>query len=619
MNHLSVENLSKAYGLKKLFKDVTFGLEQGDKVALVATNGKGKSTLLKMIMGLETCDTGSVSINNDIKVAYLSQEPIVTDTNTVMEEIFSIDDPVFKLVKRYNEVAINAPDSDEFGDLVTQMTDLNAWDVESKVQEILTNLKLHDFDQIVGVLSGGQKKRLGLAKVILEDPDFLLLDEPTNHLDVDVIEWLEKYLMTSKMTLLMVTHDRYFLELVCTHIIELTDNGIDKYEGNFSLYLENKAMRQEQEAREVNKAKNLFRSELEWIRKQPRARGTKSKYRVERFDDIKAKAHSLKEEVKLDLVQANSRQGKKIVELDKAFVHLGESCFLDNFSYIFSKNEKLGIIGPNGVGKTTFLQALVGELPLSSGEISLGLNTKFGYYRQHSSQLPEDERVIDVVKNVGEFLELANGETITAGRLLERFLFDGNMQYSKVSTLSGGERKRLQLLLILIANPNFLILDEPTNDLDIQTLSVLEDYLMNFPGCLLIVSHDRYFLDKVVGRYFVFEGKGKTSEFIGKFTEYLDFKKEQDQENRKKDKNEPSGVKQKDTSDDSKKLSFKEKQELEQIEKRIEELQNKLKEVEHKISLNPSPEEVLKLSGEHQIFKSELDELELRWLDLSEV
>lgn len=615
MNHLSVENLSKAYGLKKLFHNVTFGLEQGDKVALVATNGKGKSTLIKMIMGIETCDTGSVSINNDIKVAYLSQEPVVDDTRTVIEEIFSIDDPVFKLVKRYNEVSNTAPESDEFGDLVTQMTDLNAWDVEAKVQEILTNLKLFDFNQVVGVLSGGQKKRLGLAKVILEDPDLLLLDEPTNHLDVDVIEWLEKYLMTSKMTLLMVTHDRYFLELVCTHIIELTDNGIDKYEGNFSMYLENKAMRQEQEAREVNKAKNLFRSELEWIRKQPRARGTKSKYRVERFDDIKAKAHSLKDEVKLDLVQANARQGKKIVELDKASIHLGESCFLDNFSYIFSRNEKLGIIGPNGVGKTTFLQALVGELPLSGGEISQGLNTKFGYYRQHSHQLPEDERVIDVVKNVGEFLELANGEVITAGRLLERFLFDGNMQYSKVSTLSGGERKRLQLLLVLVANPNFLILDEPTNDLDIQTLSVLEDYLLNFPGCLLIVSHDRYFLDKVVGRYFVFEGKGKTSEFIGKYTEYLDFKKEQDSENRKKDKTESVNTKQK---EEVKKLSFKEQQELESTEKRMEEIQSQLQKIEAELTTNTNADDVIELSKKHQKLKDEQEELEIRWLELSE-
>ncbi len=615
MNHLSVENVAKSYGLKKLFENVTFGLEQGDKVALVATNGKGKSTLLKMIMGLETCDKGSVSINNDIKVAYLSQEPKVDDTKTVIEEVYNIDNPVIQLVKRYLEVAATAPESEEFGDLVTKMTDFNAWDVEAKVQEVLTNLKLYDFDQVVGVLSGGQKKRLGLAKVLLEEPDFLLLDEPTNHLDVDVIEWLEKYLMTSKMTLLMVTHDRYFLELVCTHIIELTDKGIDKYEGNFSLYLENKAMRQEQEAREVNKAKNLFRSELEWIRKQPRARGTKSKYRVERFDDIKAKAHSLKDEVKLDLVQANARQGKKIVELEKATVHLGESCFLDNFSYMFSRNEKLGIIGPSGVGKTTFLQALVGELPLTSGEISSGINTKFGYYRQHSYELPEDERVIDVVKNVGEFLELTNGEIITAGKLLERFLFDGNMQYSKVSTLSGGERKRLQLLLVLVANPNFLILDEPTNDLDIQTLSVLEDYLLNFPGCLLIVSHDRYFLDKVVDRYFVFEGKGKTSEFIGKFTEYLDFKKEQDQENRKKEKSEPAGSK---TKDDSKKLSFKEKQELDLIDKRISELQTMLKQIESELSANPAPTDVIELSKKHQKAKDELNEIELRWLELSE-
>jgi ABC transport system ATP-binding/permease protein len=615
MNHLSVENLSKSFGLKKLFQNVTFGLEQGDKVALVATNGKGKSTLLKMIMGLETLDTGAVSINNDIRISFLPQEPKVNDELTIMEEIFSIEEPVIQVVKRYLDVANNRPESEEMGDLVTQMTDLNAWDVEAKVQEILTNLKLSNFDQKVGLLSGGQKKRLGLAKVILEDPDFLLLDEPTNHLDVDVIEWLEKYLMTSKMTLLMVTHDRYFLELVCTHIIELTDKGIDKYEGNFSLYLENKAMRQEQEAREVNKAKNLFRSELEWIRKQPRARGTKSKYRVERFDDIKAKAHSLKDEVKLDLVQANARQGKKILEIDKGSIYFGEQCFLNNFSYIFQRNEKLGVIGPNGVGKSTFLNALVGELPLTSGILDAGINTKFGYYRQHSAELPENERVIDVVKNVGEFLELANGEKVTAGKLLERFLFDGNMQYSMVSTLSGGERKRLQLLLVLVANPNFLILDEPTNDLDVQTLSVLEDYLLNFPGCLLIVSHDRYFLDKVVGRYFVFEGGGNTSEYIGKYTEYLDYRKEKEAEAKKVDKKEVANVKPK---EESKKLSYKEKLELESIETQMASLQKQMADLEKKLAQNQNAEEAIEYAKEHHLVKETIDLLELRWLELSE-
>jgi ATP-binding cassette subfamily F protein uup len=615
MNHLSVENLSKSFGLKKLFKNVTFGLNQGDKVALVATNGKGKSTLLKMIMGIESCDTGEVSVNKEIKACFLEQEPKVDDTKTIIEEIFSIDDPVIQLVKRYIDVSKNHPESEEMGDLVTQMTDYNAWDVEARVQEVLTNLKLTDFDQIVGLLSGGQKKRLGLAKVILENPDFLLLDEPTNHLDVDVIEWLEKYLMTSKMTLLMVTHDRYFLELVCTHIIELTDNGIDKYEGNFSLYLENKALRQEQEQREVAKAKNLFRSELEWIRRQPKARGTKSKYRVERFDDIKAKAHSLKEETKLELLQANSRQGKKILEADNASIYFDEQCFLDKFSYIFQRNEKLGIIGPNGVGKSTFLNALVGELPLTSGEITSGINTKFGYYRQHSAELPAEERVIDVVKKVGEFLELANGEKITASKLLERFLFDGNMQYSKVSTLSGGEKKRLQLLLVLVANPNFLILDEPTNDLDVQTLAVLEDYLLNFGGCLLIVSHDRYFLDKVVGRYFVFEGNGKTSEYVGKYTEYLEFKKEKDSEKRKEKTESPTAQK---VKDDEKKLSYKEKLELEALDRDIADINTKIIQIETELTSCSDNQKIVDLSSQHQKLKDKLDEMELRWLEINE-
>lgn len=615
MNHLSVENLSKSFGLKKLFKDVTFGLEQGDKVALVATNGKGKSTLIKMIAGIESLDTGTVSINNSIKVSYLPQEPKVDNSKTLIDEVFSVDDEQMKVVHRYLKVLENSPESDEMGDLVTKMTDLNAWDVEAKVQEILTVLKLPDFSTEVGKLSGGQKKRLGLAKVILENPDFLMLDEPTNHLDVDVIEWLEKYLMTSKTTLLMVTHDRYFLERVCTHIIELTDKGIDKYEGNFSLYLENKALRHEQEKREVSKAKNLFKSELEWMRRQPKARGTKAKSRVSAFDDIKDKAHSLVTEAKLELIETNARQGKKILEAEKASVYFGENCFLNDFSYIFQRNEKLGIIGPNGVGKTTFLQALVGEQPLKSGEIILGLNTKFGYYRQHSFELPEDERVIDVVRNVGEFLELANGEQLTASRLLERFLFDGNMQYSPISTLSGGERKRLQLLMVLITNPNFLILDEPTNDLDVQTLNVLEEFLMNFAGCLLVVSHDRYFLDKVVGRYFVFEGKGEISEYNGRYSEYLDFKREKDAENKKNAKTQSVNTK---VKEETNKLSYKEKMELESIDKRIAEIQVEIKSTEEALSSEPSADALIELSKTHHNLKEEMDGLELRWLELSE-
>ena len=613
MNYLSVENLSKSYGLKQLFEGVTFGLNQGDKVALVATNGKGKSTLLKIISGLETSDTGVVSLNKEIVTSFLPQEPIVDNNKTILQEVFSSENEDIRLVQRYIEVLANAPESDEMGDLVNRMTERDVWSLEAKVQEILTILKLPDFDTQVSLLSGGQKKRLGIAKVLLDEPDFLILDEPTNHLDVDIIEWLEKWLETSKITLLMVTHDRYFLERVCTHIIELTDNGIDKYEGNFSLYLENKALRQEQEKREVAKAKNLFKTELEWMRRQPKARGTKAKSRVDAFDGIKAKAHSLKEEATLELVSTNARQGKKILEIEKAFIHHGEDCYLDNFSYIFSKNEKLGIIGPNGVGKTTFLQALVEEQALSSGELIKGLNTKYGYYRQHTAELPPEERVIDVVKNVGEFLELSNGETISATRMLERFLFDGNMQYSKVSTLSGGEKKRLQLLMVLIANPNFLILDEPTNDLDVQTLQILEDYLLKFPGCLLIVSHDRFFLDKVVGRYFVFKGKGIIKEFIGTYSEYLDYKRAEEQEEKKSLKKENTKVR-----DNVKKLTYKEKEELKSIEARMEELTNEISKLETELATNTNSDDIVELSKKHGAYKNELDEIELRWLELSE-
>lgn len=616
MNYLSVENLAKSYGPKKLFDGVTFGLEQGDKVALVATNGKGKSTLIKIIAGLETQDSGAVSINNDIRMAYLPQEPEVNDENTLIEEVFSSGNPDVQLVKRYLEVTKTAPESEEMIDLITKMSERDAWSIEAKVQEVLTVLKLEDFEAKVGMLSGGQKKRLGIAKVILEEPDLLMLDEPTNHLDVDIIEWLERFLMNSKMTLLMVTHDRYFLERVCTHIIELTDTGIDKYEGNFSLYLENKALRSEQEQREVAKAKNLYKSELEWMRRQPKARGTKAKSRVDAFEGIKDKAHSLQTEAKLELISTDARQGKKILEIEKASIYFGDKCFLDNFSYIFQKSEKLGIIGPNGVGKTTFLQALMGEQELKSGELVKGLNTKYGYYRQHALELPENERVIDVAKSVGEYVELANGEQISAGRLLEKFLFDGNMQYSKVSTLSGGEKKRLQLLLVLVSNPNFLILDEPTNDLDVQTLQILEEYLITFPGCLLVVSHDRFFLDKVVGRYFVFKGGGEINQFIGTYSDYLDFKRESDIEQKKNAKKEIANSK---VKEETKKLSYKEKQELEELDTRIAELNKSIKALENKLSKETNVQELAGLSQQHHHAKEELDLCELRWLELSEI
>lgn len=616
MNYLSVENLAKSYGPKKLFDGVTFGLEQGDKVALVATNGKGKSTLIKIIAGLETQDSGVVSVNNDIRMAYLPQEPQVNDQNTLIEEVFSSGNPDVQLVKRYLEVLKTAPESEEMIDLITQMSERDAWSIEAKVQEVLTVLKLEDFEAKVGMLSGGQKKRLGIAKVILEEPDLLMLDEPTNHLDVDIIEWLERFLMNSKMTLLMVTHDRYFLERVCTHIIELTDSGIDKYEGNFSLYLENKALRGEQEQREVAKAKNLYKSELEWMRRQPKARGTKAKSRVDAFEGIKDKAHSLQTEAKLELISTDARQGKKILEIEKASIYFGDKCFLDNFSYIFQKSEKLGIIGPNGVGKTTFLQALMGEQELKSGELVKGLNTKYGYYRQHALELPENERVIDVARSVGEYVELANGDQISAGRLLEKFLFDGNMQYSKVSTLSGGEKKRLQLLLVLVSNPNFLILDEPTNDLDVQTLQILEEYLITFPGCLLVVSHDRFFLDKVVGRYFVFKGGGQINQFIGTYSDYLDFKRESDIEEKKNAKKEITNSK---VKEETKKLSYKEKQELEELDTRIAELNKSIEAIEKKLTKETNADELANLSKQHHDAKEELDLCELRWLELSEI
>ncbi|MDP1744294.1 MAG: ABC-F family ATP-binding cassette domain-containing protein, partial [Bacteroidota bacterium] len=512
MNYLSVESVSKSYGSKVLFDKISFGLNQGQRMALIAKNGAGKSTLLKIITGKEISDGGSVTFRKDITVTYLDQNPLFDANSTVIEAIYNTDNPMLNAVRNYEtaltefEKDYNDKTSEQLELCSAQMDKLEAWDFEAKVHEILQRLKIAFLDKQISTLSGGQKKRVALAKVLIDEPHLLILDEPTNHLDVEMIEWLENYLVSRDLTLLLVTHDRYFLDSVCTEIVEIDAGKLFHYRGNFQYFVEKKAEREMMENSEIDKAKNLYKRELEWVRKMPRARGTKAKYRVDSFYEVKDKAFSKQTEEKLVLGVQMSRIGGKILEFNKIKKAFDDTKIINDFSYIFKKGEKIGVIGKNGVGKSTFLNMVMGlEMP-DSGSISTGETIVFGYYSQEGLKLNEDKRVIDVVKDIAEFIPLADGSKLSASGLLTKFLFPPDVQYGFVSKLSGGERRRLYLMTILITNPNFLILDEPTNDLDIVTLSVLEDFLTSFQGCLLVVTHDRYFMDKMVDHLFVFEG-----------------------------------------------------------------------------------------------------------------
>ncbi|MBL7883004.1 MAG: ABC-F family ATP-binding cassette domain-containing protein, partial [Bacteroidia bacterium] len=530
MNYLSVEAVSKSYGAKKLFDSISFGLNQGQRTALIAKNGAGKSTLLKIITGKEIPDAGTVTFRKDITVTYLDQNPLFDENSTVLEAIYNTGNPALNAVRDY-ELALEAFENDYNDETqkrlelcTAKIDELNAWDTDSKVKEVLQRLKIAFLDKKISMLSGGQKKRVALAKVLIDEPHLLILDEPTNHLDVEMIEWLENYLVSLNLTLLLVTHDRYFLDSVCTEIIEIDNTKLYTYKGNFQYYVEKKAERESIESSEIDKAKNLFRRELEWVRKMPKARGTKSKSRLNAFEDTKDKAFSGKTETKLELGVKMSRIGGKILEFVKIKKAFGDTKIVNEFSYIFKKGEKIGVIGKNGVGKSTFLNMIMGLEKPDSGDIQTGETIVFGYYSQEGLKLNEDKRVIEVVKDIAEFIPLADGTKLSASGLLTKFLFPPDVQYSMVSKLSGGERRRLYLMTILIKNPNFLILDEPTNDLDIVTLSVLEDFLTAFQGCVLIVTHDRYFMDKMVDHLFVFEGAGVVRDFPGNYTEYRDKK-----------------------------------------------------------------------------------------------
>ena len=520
MNYLSVQDLGKSYGIQTLFKGLNFGIDQGQKVALVARNGTGKTTILRALAGVESADTGLVVFRKGIRIAFLQQESHFGNAKTVYQAIFESENPLLSAIQEYEAALLNPENADAFQKAFDKMDQLEAWDYEVKVKTILSKLKLDELTQELSVLSGGQKKRLSLAKILIEQPDFLILDEPTNHLDLAMIEWLQEFLTKENVTLFMVTHDRYFLDAICNEILELEEGDLYRYKGNYTYYLEKKQERQTVMQTNIDKAKNLYTKELEWMRRQPKARGTKSKARIESFYDVEKSA---KKRIKNDKVQLEvqmTRLGSKILELHKVSKSYGDLKILDQFTYTFKKRDRIGVVGKNGVGKTTVLNMLTGTETIDAGKIVTGDTVVIGYYTQSGMKMDEGKRVIEIVRDIAEYIPLAGGRKLTAAQMLERFLFTKDAQWKRVSVLSGGEKKRLYLLTILMKNPNFLILDEPTNDLDLITLKVLEDFLDEFEGCMITVSHDRYFMDRLVDHLFVFEGEGQVKDFPGNYTDY---------------------------------------------------------------------------------------------------
>ncbi|NQY66930.1 MAG: ABC-F family ATP-binding cassette domain-containing protein [Flavobacteriales bacterium] len=619
MNYLSVENLSKSYGIKELFQGISFGLNKGDKVGLIAKNGTGKSTLLRVLAGEEEPDSGSVIYRNDITIGFLSQNENFDESKTVEEVIYDGNNPVFRAIKSYNYCVENNIEGKQMEDAFEDMSNFNGWEVELSLDQILNELKVDLPKQKIGSLSGGQIKRLSLARVLAQNPDFMILDEPTNHLDLDMIEWLEKYLSKNASTVLMVTHDRYFLEVICNHMIELDQGNLYKYTGNYSYFLEKKAEREELEQTNITKAKNLMRTELEWMRRMPKARTTKSKSRQGAFYNLQDKATKRISKDELDLEVTMNRLGTKTVEFHKVSKSFGDVNVLDKFSYNFQRLEKLGIVGKNGTGKSSFLNMITSQLEPDSGKIATGETVTFGYFRQDGMKLKDDKRVIEIVKDIAEVIPVVGGRKVSASQFLERFLFPSHMHYQYVKTLSGGEKRRLYLLTVLVKNPNFLILDEPTNDLDIFTMNVLEEYLENFKGCLIVVTHDRYFMDKIVDHLFVFEGEGQIKDILGNYTIW----REEQKFNLKKDNTVNTQIKLVAKSKPTKektKLSFKEKAELEKLEVDMPLLENKKTRLELELSTGElDTQEIMALSADLSELLVDLDTKTDRWLELSEL
>ena len=630
MHYVSVEGLSKSYGIKPLFKNISFHVEEGDKIALVAKNGTGKSTLLKIISGAETAEAGKVWVHKDVTVALFEQDPQFLETKSILDNIFHHNHPVINAIKEY-EAASDAEDADRIGNAIVLLDELNAWDFDTKVKQILGKLNIHHLNQLAGTLSGGQRKRVALAKTLIDigfehKHVLLIMDEPTNHLDVEMVEWLEHYLNQEKVTLLMVTHDRYFLDAVCNEILEIDGENLYVYKGDYENFMERKAARIESEAASIDKAKNLFRKELEWMRKQPKARTTKSKSRQDNFYVVEAKAKQKIEDERVQLQVKMTRLGGKVAELKKVYKSYGDKVILKGFDYTFKKGDRIGIVGKNGAGKSTFLNILQGLEPADSGKINIGDTVVFGNYSQQGLEVKEDKRVIEFVKDIAEHFPLADGSSLSAAQFLQLFLFTPDQQYTYISRLSGGEKRRLHLLSILFRNPNFLILDEPTNDLDLQTLGVLENFLSDYQGCIIIVSHDRYFMDRLVDHLFVFQGDGDIRDFPGNYSQYRLALKDDEKltdagtQMSSEAREEKVIVPPAPNGAEKKKLSFKEKRAFEQLEKEIADLTKEKEQITERLNSGAAPfDELQKLSLRIGEITALLDEKELKWLELSEL
>jgi len=628
MNFISAENISKSYGEKLLFENLYFGIEEGEKIGLIAKNGTGKSTLLRILVGTDYVDAGSVSRRKNISIGFLDQQPQFNEEQSVVENIFQADTQTLRAIRQYEsclEEQTYFPSEtnlQRLHDATDTMDDLNAWDYETKVKQILTRLQISHLNQPLAQLSGGQRKRVALARVLVEQPDVLVLDEPTNHLDLDMIEWLEQYLTRSSVTLLMVTHDRYFLDGVCDEIVELENGKLFFYKGNYAYFLEKKSEREFIEAQTLDKTRNIFRRELEWMKKMPRARTTKSKSRIDAFYDLEKRASDKPQDLELQLDVRMARIGGKILELKKVYKSFGDVPILKGFDYTFKVGERIGIVGKNGVGKSTFLNIISGNEAADSGKINIGETTVFGYFSQQGLQVKTDKRVIDIVKDIAETIELSDRTKLTPSQFLQLFQFPPSMHFTNVSKLSGGEKRRLHLLIILAKSPNFLILDEPTNDLDLITLAILEEFLLNFKGCLLIVSHDRYFMDKLVDHLFVFQGDGNVKDFVGNYSEYRASIAEQEQEEKKEIKIATEKNIQNNNSLPKKKtkLSFKDKFELEGLENDLAILEQEKDELNEKLYAGNSDHIKLHEWSERltEVMK-QLDEKSTRWLELSEI
>lgn len=613
MNYLNVENISKSYGEVTLFENISFSIHKGQKIAFIAKNGTGKTSILKIISGEDTSDSGEITCRKNIVISFLSQDPKLDENLTIEESIFNSNNPVLKVIENYEKALLNSEDAENYQKAFEEMELFQAWDFETQYKQILSKLKLDKINQKVSELSGGQKKRLSLANALINRPDLLILDEPTNHLDLEMIEWLESFFAKENITLFMVTHDRYFLERVCNEIIELDQGELHNYKGNYSYYLEKRKDRIERQAIEQGKVKQLFKKELNWMRRQPKARTTKSKSRIEDFKEIKHRAQQRRNDHEVQLELNMERLGTKIVEFFKVSKSYEDKTILDKYSYVFQRGERVGVIGKNGTGKSTFLDILTEKSKPDSGKIIIGETIKFGYYTQNGIKVKNSQKVIDVVRDFGDYIPLKKGKQISAQQLLERFLFSRQKQYDFVEKLSGGERKRLYLCTVLIQNPNFLILDEPTNDLDIVTLNVLESFLLDFPGCVIVVSHDRYFMDKVIDHLLVFKGEGLIEDFPGNYSDYRSYEDSKPHVSKKElaeNKSWKEPVKNK--------LSYNEEKELKNIESKIKSLVYEKKELEKEfLKEGLEQEKILLMSSQLEEIISSINNKEERWFELS--